>query len=1001
MLAGSSLLIFTAAIASAQGTGSVAINGAGVTSPASQDFSALASTGATATALPTGWYFLETGTNNNLTYATGTGSSNGGNTYSFGAAANSERAFGALASGSLVSRIGAQVLNGSGGVITSITISYTGEQWRRGTATDDGLAFSYSTTATGLTDGAAFTNLASLNFSSPRCGSSDSATDGNSAACRTGIAATISGLSIAPNGTLWIRWSDSNNGANDDGVSIDDVTITASISFSSTPPTATGAATPAAVNPGATTNLAGNITPGFNPGSATLTVACNLTAIAGSATQPLQVTGTTFSYNALVGPATPPGVVSLACTVSDDQSRSSNFNIGLTVLLPLNSACGAAATPINAIQGSGLTSPLTGQIVDIEGLVIADFQSSSQLSGFYIQEPSATQDANPATSEGLFVFASSPDVNLGDRVRIRGTVAEFSSVTTPRPPSNLTELAGTSNATVCSTGNALPAPVNVMLPLANASDFERYEGMRIQFTQQLAVTGNFSLGRFGQIDLAPMVLFQPTQTPGNAATWTTATDLNNRSRIALDDASLAFDTAINGGTVAPYPAPGLSDVNTLRTGALVNPNGGSPLPLIGILDDRFSAYRIQPTSAVTFSNAPNPRPDTAAISTALGGRVRVVGANVLNFFTTLGSRGAATATELTNQRTKLVEKLKKLNADVYGLSEIQNFANGNTNGGAYTNSAIADLTTALATATGRSYQFLDTITAANIVGGDITQNGTDAIRNALVYDAAKVTPVGLAALYYQNDQNRPSLAQTFKPAVGAKISQQTFTVVVNHYRSKNTGCGAGDDVFQGGCNSMRLAMANAVRNWLSTNPTSDPAGANRKYLLIGDFNAYYGEDPIQAFEGAGGYTDLINLLLGPNAYSYNFNSQSGYLDHALVNASLKPLIKAIAELHINADEPTALQALDSNVKSAAAQAAYFGANEFASSDHDPILIALNPLAGDLDDNGAVDLADRNIIVANYGKPACQVDRRMDYDGDGTITPADYRIWFSLYRAFIQ
>ena len=65
------------------------------------------------------------------------------------------------------------------------------------------------------------------------------------------------------------------------------------------------------------------------------------------------------------------------------------------------------------------------------------------------------------------------------------------------------------------------------------------------------------------------------------------------------------------------------------------------------------------------------------------------------------------------------------------------------------------------------------------------------------------------------------------------------------------------------------------------------------------------------------------------------------------------------------------------------------------------MIALNPLAGDLNDDGVVDLGDRDIIVASYGKPASQVDRRIDYDGDGTITPNDYRIWLGFYRAFIQ
>ena len=68
----------------------------------------------------------------------------------------------------------------------------------------------------------------------------------------------------------------------------------------------------------------------------------------------------------------------------------------------------------------------------------------------------ATQDADPATSEGIFVFATTPDVNTGDRVRVRGTITEFTSTTTGQPPSTLTEVGGAPTVTICSTGNPLP-----------------------------------------------------------------------------------------------------------------------------------------------------------------------------------------------------------------------------------------------------------------------------------------------------------------------------------------------------------------------------------------------------------------------------------------------------------------------------------------------------------------------------------------------------------------
>src|SRR5262249_37896924 len=154
---------------------------------------------------------------------------------------------------------------------------------------------------------------------------------------------------------------------------------------------------------------------------------------------------------------------------------------------------------------------------------------------------------------------------------------------------------------------------------------------------------------------------------------------------------------------------------------------------------------------------------------------------------------------------------------------------------------------------------------------------------------------GGPALYNQNDTNRPTLAQTFQPASGAKPAQQSFTFIVNHFRSKGSACGGtSDHPLQGDCKGLRPPKAQDVVGWLANNPTSDPAGVNRRILVVGDFNAYYGEDPIQYFIGHG-YSNLIAAIIGPAAYSYNFGSQNGYLDHAMVNPAMNPLIRNVAE----------------------------------------------------------------------------------------------------------
>lgn len=194
--------------------------------PYAEDFNTLASSGTSST-LPSGWLLSESGSNANTTYAAGTGSDNGGNTYSFGAASNSERAFGTLLSGSLTSTIGAHYTNNTGSPITELAISYTGELWRLGTTgRDDRLDFQYSLNATSLSSGT-WTDVNSLDFITPNSSGTAGARDGNNATYQSSISYTITGLNIANGETFYIRWTDLNASGSDDGLAIDNFTLTA------------------------------------------------------------------------------------------------------------------------------------------------------------------------------------------------------------------------------------------------------------------------------------------------------------------------------------------------------------------------------------------------------------------------------------------------------------------------------------------------------------------------------------------------------------------------------------------------------------------------------------------------------------------------------------------------------------------------------------------------------------------------------------------------------
>jgi hypothetical protein len=199
-----------------------------------QNFNTLKSSGLSST-VPLGWVLLETGANANITYEANTGSLTTGNTYSYGIGTNADRAFGVLGSGSLSSTLGASFKNLSGKILRAVTITYTGEMWRKGEVNrDDMLDFQFSTNATSLATGT-WTDNSSLDFISPNS-SVVGAKDGNLAVNRKLITSTIAGLSIPANAIFWIRWKDFDATGSEDGLGIDDFKISISAT-DVTPPT--------------------------------------------------------------------------------------------------------------------------------------------------------------------------------------------------------------------------------------------------------------------------------------------------------------------------------------------------------------------------------------------------------------------------------------------------------------------------------------------------------------------------------------------------------------------------------------------------------------------------------------------------------------------------------------------------------------------------------------------------------------------------------------------
>src|SRR6185369_12504484 len=201
-------------------------------SPATENFDTLSNTAGstTNTALPTGWYLTETGggARDNEQYAVDTGGSTTGDIYSYGAAAATDRAFGELRSGTLIPLFGAKFTNNTGATITSLDVSYNGEQWRFGgvhSTVADRLDFQYSVNATDLSTGT-YLDANALDFNPPITAGTAGALDGNAAANRTAISSTITGLNIPAGATFFIRFNDVDATGADDGLAIDDFSLT-------------------------------------------------------------------------------------------------------------------------------------------------------------------------------------------------------------------------------------------------------------------------------------------------------------------------------------------------------------------------------------------------------------------------------------------------------------------------------------------------------------------------------------------------------------------------------------------------------------------------------------------------------------------------------------------------------------------------------------------------------------------------------------------------------
>ena len=286
----------------------------------------------------------------------------------------------------------------------------------------------------------------------------------------------------------------------------------------------------------------------------------------------------------------------------------------------------------------------------------------------------------------------------------------------------------------------------------------------------------------------------------------------------------------------------------------------------------------------------NTRADLEAGIPDLGDyRLLVCGFNLENYYMTLNEMGARTEQERQRQRAKVRKALKKINADIFGLVELQQ-------GNEAITEIVNDLNKALPE---RNYDFFHDSEAGTYQKVDF------------VYDKNKVEAINTPVETEVETQNRKKMICFREKETGEK-----FIYSINHFKSMNTG---GED--------RRVNEAKAVIK-LYNSYRQNGNIREKDVLFMGDMNCYAFTEPIKVFT-ENGMIDLHRAFHADSSYSYMFGGMASYIDHAISNGTMYRQVTGMSGFHINSDEDDKY-----NYQRSADE------TMFRCSDHDPVLVGL-------------------------------------------------------------
>ena len=303
--------------------------------------------------------------------------------------------------------------------------------------------------------------------------------------------------------------------------------------------------------------------------------------------------------------------------------------------------------------------------------------------------------------------------------------------------------------------------------------------------------------------------------------------------------------------------------------------------------------RVNSTSSLTFLDGKwsgNSRADLEAGIPDLGDyRLLVCGFNVENYFMTWGSMGADSYAEHQAQRAKVHKALKRINADIYGLVELQK-------GDEAIREIVTDLNKALPE---RNYRYFSGDASSTFQKVDF------------VYDENKVEPINTPVGTDEEVADRKKMICFREKETGEK-----FIYSINHFKSMNTG----DE-------ERRIKEARAVVSLYNTYKQNKNI-REKDVLFMGDMNCYAFTEPIKVFTESG-MIDLHRAFHGDSSYSYMYGGMASYIDHAISNGTMYRQITGMSGFHINSDEDDRYNYQRSSDETM-----------FRCSDHDPVLVGL-------------------------------------------------------------